>query len=62
MFRDAELKIRRAKKHIADLNALRTSFRAPEFYFLRPYIDPNTGQKFAEYGFAKAILYCTPLN
>jgi hypothetical protein len=54
-FSDARAKIGRANKHIAEMDALLSTFQNSDAYTVREIRDSQTGQKFIEYGFAKRI-------
>jgi hypothetical protein len=54
-FADSRLKIKRANKHITELDALLNLFDNPDFYTVGEVREPKTGQKFIEYGFAKRL-------
>jgi hypothetical protein len=54
-FVNCRVKIKRAEKHIAEMDAILDSFHQPDSYTVREDRDPHTGQKFVEYGFAKTL-------
>jgi hypothetical protein len=54
-FFNCRVKIQRADKHIAEVDAILDSFHQPDSYTVLEDRDPHTGQKFIEYGFAKII-------
>lgn len=54
-FVSARWKIKRANKHIAEIDALVSSFHEPDAYTVAEVRNPKTGQKFIEYGFAQRI-------
>lgn len=54
-FTNCRWKIKRADKHIAEMDGILDSFHKPDSYTVREDRDPHTGQKFIEYGFAKIL-------
>jgi hypothetical protein len=54
-FTDSRCKIRRANKHIAEVDAIIDSFHQPDAYTVEEGRDSQTGQKLIKYGFAKQL-------